>query len=79
LPLIAIDCQVIIRQNEPGHACAHYGASLSPQVIIRQNEPGHSFFIVKEGEVQCFVNQKLVKTYGPSEYFGEGLIASDCV
>ena len=61
------------------HACAHYGASLSPQVIIRQNEPGHSFFIVKEGEVQCFVNQKLVKTYGPSEYFGEGLIASDCV
>ena len=49
------------------------------QVIIRQNEPGHSFFIVKEGEVQCFVNQKLVKTYGPSEYFGEGLIAIDCL
>ena len=40
-------------------------------MIIRQNEPGHSFFIVKEGEVECFVNQKLVKTYGPSEYFGE--------
>ena len=41
------------------------------EFIIRQGEVGDQFFIVKEGEVECHVDGKLVKLVGTGEYFGE--------
>ena len=45
--------------------------------IIRRGEVGNLFFIVKEGEVHCLVNEQLVKTYAASEYFGERALLRD--
>jgi len=55
------------------------------QTIIKQGELGDTFFIVKEGTVNCFVNDKQVRTYNEAEYFGERALlkneprAADCI
>ena len=55
------------------------------EAIIRAGEMGHLFFIVKEGEVHCLVQEKIVKTYQSAEYFGERALlrdeprAADCI
>ena len=39
-------------------------------IYIRwQGETGDQFFIVKEGEVECHVDGKLVKLVGTGQYF----------
>jgi len=46
--------------------------------IIAQGEAGDTFYIVKEGSVECFVGGALVKTIGNGGYFGErALIKSE--
>ena len=41
------------------------------QSIIEQGEMGELFYIVKEGQVDCLLNGKKVRTYNSGEYFGE--------
>lgn len=41
------------------------------QVVFSQGSFGDYFYILKEGEVALFVNQKLVKNIKPGESFGE--------
>jgi cGMP-dependent protein kinase len=39
--------------------------------IISEGEVGETFFIVKEGEVHCYKDDKRIRTYKSGEYFGE--------
>ncbi|XP_952221.1 cAMP-dependent protein kinase regulatory subunit, putative [Theileria annulata] len=41
------------------------------ETVIKQGEPGSSLFMVLEGQAESFVENKLVKSYNPGDYFGE--------
>ena len=53
--------------------------------IVTQGDVGDAFYIVKEGVVECLVNNKLVKTVSTGGYFGERALlrdeprAADCI
>ena len=41
------------------------------QVIVQQNNPGHSFFIIKNGIVKVYKNEKYIRNITKNDYFGE--------
>ncbi|CAF0739531.1 unnamed protein product [Adineta steineri] len=43
----------------------------SDEVIIRQNERGEHFYIIEEGEVDVYINDELMTSFGECSCFGE--------
>ena len=41
------------------------------QAIVKEGQPGGPFFLITEGSAKLLVNNKVRKTYGPGDYFGE--------
>ncbi|CAG9332057.1 unnamed protein product [Blepharisma stoltei] len=41
------------------------------EIIVRQNDPGDSFFIVKDGIVEIYKDDHIVRTIAKYDYFGE--------
>jgi CRP-like cAMP-binding protein len=39
--------------------------------IVTQGSPGHRFYVVDDGEVDVYVDERLVRTLGAGDYFGE--------
>ena len=45
--------------------------------IVRQGEPGDRFYLVKEGELDVFVDGKPAQPLGPGDSFGEIALLRD--
>jgi CRP-like cAMP-binding protein len=43
-------------------------------VICRQGEIGQKLFIIRQGKINCIVDENIVDTLGANEYFGERCI-----
>ena len=45
--------------------------------IVRQGEPGDRFYVIASGEVEVFVDGRLVGVFGPGDHFGEIALIRD--
>ncbi len=47
-------------------------------VIIKEGDIGNCLYIIKQGEVECELQGKVIRTLGNGEFFGERSILNDC-
>lgn len=48
------------------------------ETIFRENSPGDIMYVVKEGEIDIVLEEKVIETAGPGDFFGEmALIDND--
>merc|ERR1719335_1864983 len=49
----------------------------SGEKVVTQGELGSAFFIIKEGEVKVTIEDRLIRTLGKHDYFGERALLYD--